>query len=364
MALARASLQWISGLVLLALVLSGWVLRTESAGSGGTVSADVSGQVTVKFSGLLFNRVMQTFDTVATVTNISSDTILAPLELHLASITPTTVTLHNPSGTASDGHPYIAMPLPTGELAPGATVTNVVLRFRNPSNVQFSFTHHVMGMVAARNTPPVADAGPDQSAQVGTTVTLDGSHSTDADGDALTYDWTLPSVPVGSTATLADPTTIHPRLTLDKPGSYTAQLVVNDGQAASAPDTVTVSTTNTPPVAKAGADQSAPVGATVTLDGSGSSDVDGNPLTFQWAVLIQPDGSTAALVNPTAMNPRLTLDRAGTYTACNCWSMMATRIAPGQRDDLDREFQAGGRSRTGANRFVACNRATKWRGFA
>ncbi|HRY14857.1 MAG TPA: PKD domain-containing protein, partial [Candidatus Competibacteraceae bacterium] len=314
MALARASLQWISGLVLLALVLSGWVLRTESAGSGGMVSADVSGQVAVKFSGLLFNRVMQTFDTVATVTNISSDTILAPLELHLASITPTTVTLHNPSGTASDGHPYIAVPLPTGTLAPGATVTNVVLRFRNPSNVQFSFTHPVMGMVAARNTPPIAGAGPDQSAQVGTTVTLDGSHSTDADGDALTYDWTLPGVPAGSTATLADPATIHPRLTLDKPGSYTAQLVVNDGQAASAPDTVTISTENTPPVAKAGPDQSAPVTKTVTLDGSGSSDVDGNPLTFQWTVLTQPDGSTAALVNPTAVNPRLTLDRAGSYT--------------------------------------------------
>ena len=314
MARVRSSMKWIGWLMVLALVLSGWVLRTESASPGGTVSADVSAQVTVTFSGLRFNRGMRTYDTIATLTNTSPEPIQAPLDLHIVSITPPTVTLANPSSTASDGHPSITVPLPAGTLAPGATVTNVILRFSNPGNVGFTFTHHLIGTVAARNTPPVADAGPDQSAQAGTTVTLDGSHSTDADGDALTYDWTLPGVPAGSTATLADPATIHPRLTLDKPGSYTAQLVVNDGQAASAPDTVTVSTTNTPPVAKAGADQSAPVGATVTLDGSGSSDVDGNPLTFQWTVLTQPDGSTTALVNPMAVNPRLTLDRAGSYT--------------------------------------------------
>ncbi len=246
MARVRSSVNWIGGLVLLALILSGWVLRTESASSGGTVSADVTAQMKVTFSGLRLNRTTQTYDTVATLTNISTAPIQAPLELHVASITPATVTLQNPGGTASDGHPYVAVPL-TGTLAPGATVTNVVLRFRNTGNVQFTFTHHVMGTVAASNTPPVANAGPNQSAQVGAMVTLDGSASTDAEGDPLTYDWTLPEVPTGSTATLAGSTSVNPRLTLDKPGAYTAQLVVHDGQAESAPDTVTVSTTNTAP---------------------------------------------------------------------------------------------------------------------
>lgn len=313
MAVVRSSVNWIGGLVLLALILSGWVLRTESASSGETVNADVSAQVKVTFSGLRLNRTTQTYDTIATLTNTSPDPIQAPLELHVVSIAPATVTLQNPGGTASDGHSCVTVPLPTGELAPGATVTNVVLRFNNPDKVQFTFTHHVFGALAASNTPPVANAGPDQSARVGETVTLDGSASTDAEGDPLTYDWTLPGVPA-SAATLADAATVNPQLTLNQPGAYTAQLVVHDGQAESAPDTVTVSTTNTAPVAHAGPNQTAPVNTTVQLDGSQSSDVDGNALTFQWTLVRSPDGSAAELVNPTTVNPRLTLDRAGTYT--------------------------------------------------
>ena len=48
---------------------------------------------------------------------------------------------------------------------------------------------------AAANTPPVADAGPDQVVFVGETAFLDGGGSTDADGDALTYRWSLTTVP-------------------------------------------------------------------------------------------------------------------------------------------------------------------------
>jgi len=65
--------KWVGLWMLLAVVLSGWVLRTESASSGGTVSADVTAQVKVAFSGLRLNRATQTYDTVATLTNTSSD---------------------------------------------------------------------------------------------------------------------------------------------------------------------------------------------------------------------------------------------------------------------------------------------------
>ena len=46
------------------------------------------------------------------------------------------------------------------------------------------------------------------------------------------------------------------------------QLIVNDGKVNSAPDTVTITTTNTLPVANAGPDQTVFVGTTVQLDGS------------------------------------------------------------------------------------------------
>jgi hypothetical protein len=106
MAMMRSSMKWIGGLVVLALLLSGWVLRTESASPEGATLADVSAQVTVTFTGLRFNRATQTFDTVATLTNTSADPIQAPLELHVTGITPDSVTLHNASGTAGDGHRY------------------------------------------------------------------------------------------------------------------------------------------------------------------------------------------------------------------------------------------------------------------
>ncbi len=44
-------------------------------------------------------------------------------------------------------------------------------------------------IVVNANQPPVADAGPDQSAYTGDTVTFDGSSSYDVDGEIVSYDW-------------------------------------------------------------------------------------------------------------------------------------------------------------------------------
>jgi hypothetical protein len=92
-------------------------------------------------------------------------------------------------------------------------------------------------------TIPVANAGPDQGVEVGEVVTLDGSGSSDATGDTLTYAWTLTSVPESSTATLTGATTVNPTFTADLTGEYVASLVVNDGTNNSAADTVTITAT-------------------------------------------------------------------------------------------------------------------------
>jgi len=170
-------------------------------------------------------------------------------------------------------------------------------------------------VISTSNSAPVANAGPDQTGQVETTVTLDGSASSDVDGNALAYQWSLVSAPSGSLTALTNSTMINPTLTLDKFGTYVVQLIVNDGIKDSAPDTMTISTLNSPPVANAGPDNSAYVGETVTLDGSGSRDVDGNPLTYQWSLTEKPTGSAAILLNPTTTTPSVKIDKAGTYIA-------------------------------------------------
>jgi hypothetical protein len=87
------------------------------------------------------------------------------------------------------------------------------------------------------NTPPVADAGPDQTVIAGQSVTLDGSASYDDDGDALTYAWTLDG---SSSPTLSDASAVSPTFCAASADIYTASLVVNDGTEDSVSDTVTI----------------------------------------------------------------------------------------------------------------------------
>jgi len=164
-------------------------------------------------------------------------------------------------------------------------------------------------------TIPVADAGPDQpTTSADDLVALDGSGSSDADGNTLSYQWTLTSRPSGSSASLSSSTVATPTFTPDVKGSYVFELVVNDGTVDSDPDTVTISVINTPPVAGTGDDQVIlGVGNLVTLNSSGSSDADGNTLSYQWTLTSRPSGSSASLSSSTVAAPTFTPDVKGSY---------------------------------------------------
>ena len=169
--------------------------------------------------------------------------------------------------------------------------------------------------ISAGNLPPVANAGPNQAVVVRQTVQLDGSGSSDPNGDSLAFRWALTTRPAGSQATLTNATLVNPTFVADVLGTYVAQLIVNDGMLDSVPATVTISAGNLPPVANAGPNQAVVVRQTVQLDGSGSSDPNGDSLAFRWALTTRPAGSQATLTNATLVNPTFVADVLGTYVA-------------------------------------------------
>jgi hypothetical protein len=169
-------------------------------------------------------------------------------------------------------------------------------------------------VISTNNTAPVADAGPDQSIiLIGSTVQLDGSQSYDLEGDDIAYQWAFVSKPAGSNATLSNDGISTPTFAADVRGEYVIQLMVMDAVLQSTLDTVLVSFENVKPVANAGTGQSVYIGDTVTFDGSGSTDANGDTLTYLWALTSVPAGSSATIVNATVLETSFVPDVAGTY---------------------------------------------------
>lgn len=116
------------------------------------------------------------------------------------------------------------------------------------------------------NQPPTAVAGADQTAVVpGSTVTLNGTASSDPDNDPLTYSWTQISGPV---VVLSGAGTATPSFTA--PGGIGStplvfQLIVNDGTTSSAADTVTISVQDNVAAAQAAIASFLPVRANLLL---------------------------------------------------------------------------------------------------
>jgi hypothetical protein len=90
------------------------------------------------------------------------------------------------------------------------------------------------------NTAPTAYAGTDQAVLLGVTVTLSGAQSNDADNDTLTYLWSITVFPTGSAVALSDVTALNPTFVADTIGTYSFQLVVDDGISSSNIDTLEV----------------------------------------------------------------------------------------------------------------------------
>jgi len=241
-----------------------------------------------------------------------------------------TVTLNgsastNPSGIGTLTYSWVFLSRPSGSSTALANRFSVmpsfVIDLAGTYTIQLTVSNGTDSssatvMVSTANTPPVANAGPDQTVKVGSTVTLTGAGSTDVNGDPLTYKWTLTQRPAGSASILNNANTVSPTFVADKVGQYQASLTVNDGMVDSlTPSTVTITSTIVKPVADAGPNQSVLKGALVQLDGSKSTDMNGLPLTYSWSLITLPQGSSAVLSNQNIVNPTFTADLQGTYVA-------------------------------------------------
>ncbi len=160
------------------------------------------------------------------------------------------------------------------------------------------------GTTNTDNHQPSASIAAPQSIISGETVTLDGSGSSDPDGDMLSYQWRKIAGPditltntTGSSLSFVAPS-------VEQSQQISFQLTVHDTGGLSNTNSVSMQISpseppppsNQAPSAKVTAPQRVTSGVMVTLDGSGSSDPDGDTITYLWT---QTQGENIALTNNT-----------------------------------------------------------------
>jgi hypothetical protein len=141
---------------------------------------------------------------------------------------------------------------------------------------------------------PAADAGPDLVVDERAEVTVDGTGSSDPNGDDLTYSWSQTLGPITFLDGRDTPTPSFTAPYVTSPKTVVLELTVTDSDGNAATDEVEIRVTpvDNAPVADAGANATVGSGADVTLDGSGSTNPDGGGLEFSWA---QADGPSVTL---------------------------------------------------------------------
>jgi len=174
-------------------------------------------------------------------------------------------------------------------------------------------------VAAANLAPTVSIEGTSGTLETGESITMVATAG-DADGTIEAYAWTVQAQP-GDTASFVNAAIEDAVFTAGTAGDYTLRLTVtdNDGETAYAEHSFTLAAANQQPAASivaSFAGNVGEVGVLVTADGSGSSDPDGDSITYSWTFGTIPDGSS--LTDDNALSDAsiqtFTPDVAGTYT--------------------------------------------------
>ena len=203
--------------------------------------------------------------------------------------------------------------LDTSFAAPNVAADTPVLFTLTVSDDTASSTDTVLVTIRdSSNSPPTVDAGANQTVTEGATVSLNGTASDDDTEDTLTYAWTFNNTALGITlddAAALDTSFDAPNVAADTPVLFT--LNVTDG-AASSTDTVLVTirdSSNSPPTANAGANQTVTEGDTVTLSGTASDDdPEDTSLSYSWT---HTSGPAVTLTNSATATPSFTAPNVG-----------------------------------------------------
>jgi hypothetical protein len=187
--------------------------------------------------------------------------------------------------TGSTSHTYIQ---------PGTYVAS----FRATNSVGLTGIDQILITAMSTNDPPTADAGPDQLVEqetlAGTTVTLDGSGSTD-DGrlQPLTYTWYEGGDALGTGVTLSYTFSL---------GTHTVTLAVDDAEFSDSDDvTITVIDTTLPTldVADITAEQTSAEGTPVDIPAVATDICDPAPVVTHDGLTIYPLGETTVTFTAT-----------------------------------------------------------------
>src|SRR5215213_9032144 len=152
------------------------------------------------------------------------------------------------------------------------------------------------------NRPPIANAGRDTVITLPVdSLVLDGTKSTDPDGQIINYKWNKISGPTSSN--ISEPSLVKTPVKTLATGIYRFELTVTDDGNLSAKDTVQIivddPAVNQPPIANAGTDQITILPKdSVSLDGTLSLDPDGTIVSYQWTKITGP--ASLAITNATA----------------------------------------------------------------
>ena len=132
---------------------------------------------------------------------------------------------------------------------------------------------------------PIAVAGKDLQTAPGEVI-LDGSSSSDPKGGTVSCQWSLERAPDDAeTVKIQEPSLCKTKTLLRKAGVYVFRLAVSSGERKGVPAFLRVNVNNVPPCVNAWAPRASKVGQKIALDARGSSDANGDVLSFKWTQL-------------------------------------------------------------------------------